>query len=90
MYLSKYITSKSMFSSILCILGICLGFKKRSRTIIKFTSKSIKRYVLKKYSPKALRVLKTNKAPVVLDKQFALKQKPYSDLDLETIKKRAN
>ena len=36
--------------------------------------------ILKKMSPKALRVLKTNKAPVVLDKQFALKQKPYSDL----------
>ena len=47
------------------------------------------RDVLKKMSPKALRVIKTNKAPVVLDKQFALKQKPYSDLDLETIKKRA-
>jgi exodeoxyribonuclease-1 len=45
--------------------------------------------ILKKYSPKALRVLKTNKAPVILDKEFALKQKPYSDLDLETIKKRA-
>ena len=45
--------------------------------------------VLKKFSPKCLRVLKTNKAPVVLDKEFALKQKPYSDLDLETIKKRA-
>jgi len=47
------------------------------------------RDVLKKMSPKALRVIKTNKAPVVLDKQFALKQKPYSDLDSETIKKRA-
>ena len=47
------------------------------------------RDILKKYSPKALRVLKTNKAPVILDKEFALKQKPYSDLDLETIKKRA-
>ncbi len=47
------------------------------------------RDILKKYSPKALRVLKTNKAPVILDKQFALKQKPYLDLDLETIKKRA-
>ncbi len=46
--------------------------------------------VLKKMSPKALRVLKTNKAPVVLDKEFAFKQKPYSDIDLETIKKRAN
>ncbi len=45
--------------------------------------------ILKKYSPKALRVLKTNKAPVILNKEFALKQKPYSDLDLETIKKRA-
>ena len=48
------------------------------------------RDVLKKMSPKALRVLKTNKAPIVLDKDFALKQKPYSDLDLETIKKRAS
>ena len=47
------------------------------------------RDVLKKMSPKALRVLKTNKAPIVLDKNFALKQKPYSDLDLEIIKKRA-
>ena len=47
------------------------------------------RDALKKISPKALRVLKTNKAPVVLDKEFALKQKPYSELDLETIKKRA-
>ena len=27
---------------------------------------------------------------MVLDKEFALKQKPYSDLDLETIKKRAH
>ncbi len=47
------------------------------------------RDILKKYSPKATRVLKTNKAPVILDKEFALKQKPYSDLDLETIKRRA-
>ena len=47
------------------------------------------RDTLKKFSPKCLRVCKTNKAPVILDKQFALKQKPYSDLDLETIKKRA-
>ncbi len=47
------------------------------------------RDILKKYSPKALRVLKTNKAPIILEKEFALKQKPYSDLDLETIKKRA-
>ncbi len=47
------------------------------------------RDILKKYSPKALRVLKTNKAPVILDKEFALKQKPYSELDLDTIRKRA-
>ncbi len=44
---------------------------------------------LKKISPKVLRVLKTNKAPVVLDKKFALKEKAYSELDLETIQKRA-
>ena len=48
------------------------------------------RDVLKKMSPKALRVLKTNKAPIILDKEFALKQKPYLDLNLETIKKRAS
>ncbi len=47
------------------------------------------RDALKKISPKALRVLKTNKSPVVLDKEFALKQKPYTELDLETIQKRA-
>ena len=33
--------------------------------------------------------MKINKAPIVLDKKFALKQKPYSDLDLSTILKRA-
>ena len=36
-----------------------------------------------------MRVLKTNKAPIVLDKEFALKQKPYSDLELSIILKRA-
>ena len=44
---------------------------------------------IKKISPKATRVIKTNKAPIVLDKKFALKEKAYADLDLETIKKRA-
>jgi len=40
-------------------------------------------------SPKALRVIKTNKAPIILDKKFALKEKPYLDIDLEIIQKRA-
>ena len=44
---------------------------------------------LKKISPKPLRVLKTNKAPVVLDEKFALKEKAYLELDLETILKRS-
>ncbi len=44
---------------------------------------------LKKISPKALRIIKTNKAPVVLDKKFALKEKVYSELSTETIQKRA-
>ncbi len=47
------------------------------------------RDILKKFSPKALRVLKTNKAPVVMSKEYALKQKPYLDLDLAIIQKRA-
>ena len=45
--------------------------------------------ILKISPERPVPVLKTNKAPVVLDKEFALKQKPYSELDLETIKKRA-
>ena len=40
----------------------------------------ILKLILKKFSPKALRVIKTNKAPVVLDKKFALKEKAYADL----------
>ena len=65
-----------------------LPLEKSSRSAINIPVNQL-RDILKKYSPKALRVLKTNKAPVILDKQFALKQKPYSDLDLETIRKRA-
>ena len=48
------------------------------------------RATLKKTSPKALRIIKTNIGQMLLDKKFALKEKPYSDLDLETIKKRAH
>ena len=44
---------------------------------------------LKTFSPKVIRVLKINKAPIILDKQYAIEQKPYSDLDLKTIQKRA-
>ena len=44
---------------------------------------------IKSFSPKCIRVLKINKAPVILDEKFALKQKPYSSLDLKLIKKRA-
>ena len=43
---------------------------------------------IKSFSPKCIRVLKINKAPVILDEKFALKQKPYSSLDLKLIKKR--
>ena len=50
--------------------------------------------VLDQTKPKIIRVLKINKAPVILDKQCALKFKypkenPYANLDLEIIQKRA-
>ena len=44
---------------------------------------------IKSFSPKCIRVLKINKAPIILDDQYALKEKPYSTLDYELIKKRA-
>ena len=52
------------------------------------------RSVLSKTSPKIIRVLKINKAPVFLDKQCALEYKypkgnPYTKLGLEVIQKRA-
>ena len=50
--------------------------------------------ILSKTSPKIIRVLKINKAPVFLDKQCALEYKypkgnPYTKLGFEVIQKRA-
>ena len=45
---------------------------------------------LKKSSPKFLRVVKTNKGPIILDKSCGLKEKPYCDLDPKLIGKRAH
>ncbi len=47
------------------------------------------RKTLKTFSPKVIRVLKINKAPIISDEKFALKQKPYSSFDLNILKKRA-
>ena len=42
-----------------------------------------------KKSPKFLRTIKSNKAPIILDKSFGMKVEPYSKLDPNLIKKRA-
>ena len=44
---------------------------------------------MKSSKPKYLRVIKTNKAPIILDKSYALKEKPYCDLEWGLIQERA-
>ncbi len=68
--------------------GYLFDLRRNPEPMLNLSVNELKAY-LKNFSPKALRVIKTNKAPVIMDKKFALKEKAYSDLDLETIKKRA-
>jgi exodeoxyribonuclease-1 len=42
-----------------------------------------------KKSPRFYKTIKSNKAPIILDQSFGLKVEPYSKLDLNLIKKRA-
>ena len=42
-----------------------------------------------KKSPKFLRTIRSNKAPIILDKSYAMKTEPYSKLDPNLIMKRA-
>ena len=42
-----------------------------------------------KKSPKFLRTIRSNKAPIILDQSFGMKVEPYSKLDSNLIKKRA-
>ncbi len=88
MYLTSTLHPNHCFHPSYASWGYVWDLRRDPEPLLKLPVNQL-RDMLKKYSPKALRVLKTNKAPVILDKQFALKQKPYSDLDLETIKKRA-
>ena len=45
--------------------------------------------ILDETKPKIIRVLKINKAPVILNKNCALKKEPYVNLDFKIIQKRA-
>ena len=42
-----------------------------------------------KKSPKFLRTIRSNKAPIILDKSYAMKEEPYNAIDESLIKKRA-
>ena len=42
-----------------------------------------------KKSPKFLRTIRSNKAPIILDQSFGMKVEPYSKLDPNLIKKRS-
>jgi len=88
MYLTSTLHPNHCFHPSYASWGYVWDLRRDPEPLLNLTVNQL-RDILKKYSPKALRVLKTNKAPVILDKEFALKQKPYLDLDLETIKKRA-
>jgi len=88
MYLTSTLHPNHCFHPSYASWGYVWDLRRDPEPLLNLTVNQL-RDIFKKYSPKPLRVLKTNKAPVILDKEFALKQKPYSDLDLETIKKRA-
>ena len=42
-----------------------------------------------KKTPKFLRTIRSNKAPIILDKSYAIKEEPYNAIDESLIKKRA-
>jgi exodeoxyribonuclease-1 len=42
-----------------------------------------------KKTPKFLRTIRSNKAPIILDKSYAMKEEPYNTIDESLIKKRA-
>ncbi len=88
MYLVSTIHPEHCFHPAYASWGYLWDLRRDPEPLLNLSVNDLKVY-LKKFSPKALRVIKTNKAPVVLDKRFALKEKAYSDLDLETIQKRA-
>ncbi len=88
MYLVSTIHPEHCFHPAYASWGYLWDLRRDPKPLLNLSVNDLKVY-LKKFSPKALRVIKTNKAPVILDKRFALKEKAYSDLDLETIQKRA-
>ncbi len=88
MYLVSTIHPEHCFHPAYASWGYLWDLRRDPEPLLNLSVNDLKVY-LKKFSPKALRVIKTNKAPVVLDKKFALKEKAYADLDLEIIQKRA-
>ncbi len=88
MYLTSTLHPNHCFHPSYASWGYVWDLRRDPEPLLNLTVNQL-RDIFKKFSPKPLRVLKTNKAPVILDKEFALKQKPYSDLDLEIIKRRA-
>jgi exodeoxyribonuclease-1 len=88
MYLVSTIHPEHCFHPTYASWGYLWDLRRDPEPLLNLSANDLKVY-LKKFSPKALRVIKTNKAPVVLDQKFALKEKVYADLDLEIIQKRA-
>ena len=43
-----------------------------------------------KKTPKFLRTIRSNKAPIIIDSKYAMKTEPYSKMDPNLINQRAN
>ena len=55
--------------------------------LLNFSTNELK--VEMKKSPKFLRTIRSNKAPIILDETYGLKVEPYNAIDINLIKKRA-
>ena len=79
MYLVSTLHPDHCFHPSYASWGYLFDLRRDPEPLLNLSINDLKVY-LKKFSPKALRVIKTNKAPVVLDKKFALKEKAYLSL----------
>ena len=73
MYLASTLHPKHSFHPSYASWGYLWDLRRDPEPLLNLSVNQL-RDTLKKISPKALRVLKTNKAPVVLDKEFASKK----------------
>ena len=67
--------------------GQCVDIRVDIEPILNMSINELK--VEMKKTPKFLRTIRSNKAPIILDAEYAMKVEPYNAMDLSLIKKRA-